>query len=307
MSAHRTTVAIPLHASAEHLEVVAGNVERLRLVADVVVSDATGVDDTLARLRERLGEDAATWRGPDPAGAGWVAHCNLLLAEARTEFFAWLPHDDEADADWVLAGEAALDAHPDAVAATGRVEPIGEVPGAPGFAMPDELGSPDAEARVRAGLQALSEGDGSALTVLFHGVLRRALTPALPLTEGDAWADTPWALEALVAGPVVRTDSTYRKSWDPGTASALWSPLERTEGFRDGAWVAAIRGLAPEARARVLAAAWETEARRLIASRDDFGERLELSRQEHEAVLASRTWRWGRSLAHVLRLGRPAR
>jgi hypothetical protein len=84
---HRTTVAIPLHASARWFDVIGANLDRLAGHARLVVSDPTGLDDTLSRLRiGREHVDGIEWRTTATA-PGWVAHCNALLAEATTEYF----------------------------------------------------------------------------------------------------------------------------------------------------------------------------------------------------------------------------
>ena len=86
----RTTVSIPLHASATWIDTVVEDVRQLAPVARVVVSDATGLDDALDRVRaavaESAGADDVVWLGPRPLEPGWVAHANDLLARATTDY-----------------------------------------------------------------------------------------------------------------------------------------------------------------------------------------------------------------------------
>ena len=95
----RTTVLIPLHRSEPWFEVVSRNLRTLAPVANLVVSDATGSDDTWERLRARHADLPITWLGTRPLEPGWVAHCNDLLARTDTELAMWLPHDDDLTAD----------------------------------------------------------------------------------------------------------------------------------------------------------------------------------------------------------------
>src|SRR5690606_37549572 len=106
---------------------VAGNIRRLPGRAAITVSDATGDDDALEILPEKLGAiDGIDWIGPRKIAPGWVSHCNDLLERAREQYFAWLPHDDEIGADWVADAEETLEALPDAVLAFGPIVPVSE-------------------------------------------------------------------------------------------------------------------------------------------------------------------------------------
>ncbi len=261
----RTTVLVPLHASGAWEEVVAGNLTRLTGHADLVVSDATGVDDTLDRLRRRFGErPGIAWLGPRPLRSGWVAHCNDLLARTRTELVTWLPHDDEVDADWVRLGEQALDAHPDAVLALGRLRSV-DRPGAAPLAYdphPPFQGS-DPVDRMLAALEVALRGDASPLGAAFRGVFRP--DRAVPLPDTDAagsWADVLWAVEMLTLGPFAPTDAVYRKRWYAGNTHGTWRSARRDPAFRAELLPRALAGLPAQTRSRVLATAWAQDAAR---------------------------------------------
>ncbi len=191
----RTTVSIPLHASAPWVDVVVGNVERLAGVARVVVSDATGADDALERVRDAVGtRPGVEFLGPRSLAAGWVAHSNDLLSRASTPYVMWLPHDDDIDADWVVAAERELDAHPDAVLAVGAVGSVvdrdGMVEHSGRIELDPRLTGGDAGTRMLAGGLEWLGGRGCPLGLLFRSVARREAAVPLPTTPRMARGPT---------------------------------------------------------------------------------------------------------------------
>ncbi len=61
-----TAIGIPLHASAQWRDSIAETIERLGGVAQIVVSDATLLDDTLDRLQKEFAVvDGIAWRRHD--------------------------------------------------------------------------------------------------------------------------------------------------------------------------------------------------------------------------------------------------
>ena len=274
---HHTTVAIPLHASARWFEVIDANLTRLAGHAQVVVSDPTGLDDTLVRLKARHAHvDGITWRTTTTA-AGWVAHCNALLAEATTEYFMWLPHDDEIGPEWVYLAEQELQRDPNAMLTVGVIVPVGagvEFPFNPAFTLSDP------EERVAAALADLVTGRARTLGLLYRAVFRRAGASPLPETE---YADVPWAIAMLATGHAVQIDAPYRKRWHPTSVSASWSPMLVLPGFRSTHIADAVSRVGARAPA-LLAHAWESEITP-IATR-----RAELAVELH-AIRSSRSWR----------------
>jgi hypothetical protein len=281
---HRTTVAIPLHASARWFEVVDANLERLAGQAHLVVSDPTGLDDTLARLRAKWEHvDGIEWRTA-PTAPGWVAHCNALLAEATTEFFMWLPHDDEIGPEWIVEAERVLQRDTSVILAVGEITPV---EGGVEFPFNEAFASTDREARVAAALADLVRGRAVTLGLLFRSVFRRVDASGLPDSE---WADVPWAIAMLASGGVAQMDAVYRKRWHPSSVSAQWSPMLVAPGFRSMQIARAVSRLGASAP-DLLARAWEDEVTPMVARGAALDAKLAALEVELTALRRTRSWR----------------
>lgn len=303
-TAHRTTVAIPLHASARWFEVIDANLARLAGHAHLVVSDPTGLDDTLARLRARHEQvDGIEWR-TTPTAPGWVGHCNALLAEATTEFFMWLSHDDDVGADWIRESEAALDADPTAVLAIGLTEAVG--PGGPirDMAIDPRTGHPDPAHRLGAVADIWVDGDTSTLGVAFRGVFRRAAAPPLPqLDDVGSWADLVWAGSFVKRGRFVTVPARYLKRYHDANTHATWAAVRQDAVLRQVLLPDLLDTVPTSIALTTLGTVWERERRRLDAE-------LAAARHqtmEREAALAeeftsSRSWRLTRPVRGLSRL-----
>jgi hypothetical protein len=280
---HRTTVAIPLHASARWFEVVDANLGRLVGHAHLVVSDPTGLDDTLARLRAKWEHvEGIEWRTTATA-SGWVAHCNALLAEATTEYFMWLPHDDEIGPEWVVDAQRVLDGDPGVILAVGDVAAVEA-----GVELPfnGTFASTDRDARVAAALADLVHGRATTLGLLFRSVFRRINASDLPQSE---WADVPWAIAMLASGRVEKMDAVYRKRWHPTSVSAQWSPMLVSPGFRSRQIARAVARLGANAP-EVLARAWEDEVTPMVARGAALEADVAALEAELTALRRTRSW-----------------
>jgi hypothetical protein len=256
---------VPLHRSAEWFDVVVGNVERLAPVASVVLSDATGEDDTLERLRRTFsGLDRVTFLGPRAVESGWVAHSNDLAARAVTPYAMWLPHDDEIDASWITESEEVLDARPEVVATLGDVTGIYEPGGKPSYwthvLEPGFTSTIDVDRCVSAVRTAVM-GDASNLGALFRVVFRTNSVPLLPRSlERDEWADVLWAVRLLTLGPISRLPSArYRKRFYAGNTHGTWRDIRSVQTFRSRDILDALAGLRPAEALRVVAEVWSEE------------------------------------------------
>lgn len=280
----RTTVLIPLHRSAAWTEVVSGNVERLAGVARVVVSDATGRDDTLEVLRARR-PGHVEFVGPRSLRPGWTAHCDDLVERVGTDYVMWLPHDDEIGADWVRDAEFALDANPDAVLACGPIRPIGE----PGPALDVDPGLTERQTAERAGrvLDLVRAEDWGAFGLLFRGVFRR--TQATPLDAGDedAWADVLWGIRMALRGPIAAIPAQYGKRWYAESTHATWSAPDLARS----AWAADLAAALDDVPVAVLRRGFADAATDAVVARRNASD-LTVARHEIEELRASTSWRW---------------
>lgn len=305
----RTRVAIPLHRSRPWLDNIAANVRRLAGHAAVTISDATGEDDSLALLQVELASlPGLAWLGPRSIERGWVSHCNDLLERSAEEFFAWLPHDDEIDADWVTRGESRLDAIPDAVLALGTMEPVHE-PGVTVGGMRIEPFPPfsasDKTARVQRALEECLLGDTSLLGAAFRGVIRRTLAAPLPRTGDDGeWSDVLWAVRMLTRGPFVAIPSAYGKRWHPASTHASWGDARQRVELRTRWLSVALRDLDPAERESFLTAAWAAES---AALQDELTSTSSAASGLRVDFEGSRSWRLTSPLRHLTSLVRRRR
>jgi len=269
----RTTILIPLHASARWREVVAGNIERLAPHAKILISDATGLDDSLDWLRARFGGlSHIEWLGPRKNAVGWVAHCNDLLGRVTTEFAMWLPHDDDADADWIVSAERALDAEKDAVLAIGKTSRIrmenGETPTGFLIELHKPFTSPDMSERVREAILISLKKDRRALWTAFHGVFRSKQAVPLPETGDGIKADILWAISMLAIGRFVPTEAIFRKRLHADNTSSLWPSLPIDRNWRAVALPQALAHLPDDMRVKLIAERWAFEVETLSRQLD---------------------------------------
>lgn len=82
---------------------------------DVVISDNASTDRTADICRDAASGDRRIRYSRNERNLGAAANYNLLVREARGEYFKWSPHDDLLDRACIERTMAGLDAHPDAV------------------------------------------------------------------------------------------------------------------------------------------------------------------------------------------------
>ena len=195
--------------------------ERLVGNARLIVSDATGDDDTLVRLRGRFGEvEGLTWLGSRPGVVGWVDHCNDIATRSATPYLMWLPHDDEIDVDYLDACRTALHADPGLGAAVGTVV---SVPG-PGLQERSQPSVPPMPVVKRYALPAHAYLAEWNLGLLFRALVRRSAWRPLPHTvAADEWADMVWGYGLALDWPIREIGgATYRKRYHRASAHASW-------------------------------------------------------------------------------------
>ena len=220
MSDPDVTVLVPLHRSAPFVPVVEGNLRRLAGRCRLVVSDAEGVDASLARLRQAVGDREVTWLGPRPIPSGWIGHYNDLLSSVTTPYFMWLPHDDEIDPSYLESCRAALEQQPGAIAATGVIDCI-EGPGL--FEVEQHPLPPPVP-----GESWRSEANRLLfrwnLGIAFRAVFRTAAVLPISATNADSeWADIVWLYGVGLDGAIVQVEAArYRKRFYDTSTHATW-------------------------------------------------------------------------------------
>src|SRR5215510_3322359 len=165
------SVGIPLYRSRGFLEIIIQNIEAIGYTnVEIIISDQHLLDDTLEVLRERFGSDARFRFLEGNDGLNWVENYNLLLRRSTGKYFLWMAHDDSFPSNYIGELVSALEEHPDAVLAFGRVEQIsldGFLPTFP-FSPPPIL--PDEHWSICCSLRVLTLWQ---LWIAFRGVVRR--------------------------------------------------------------------------------------------------------------------------------------
>lgn len=229
----RLTIAIPLHGAERWIDTVIANVGRAPASCRVVISDASGVDDAVERLDRIFADDERVSVVKRDTTLDWIAHANLLLDEASTEYFCWLPQDDLVSTQgyFELLVEA-LDENPDQVLAFPTVmrriskgmfrrrelEPAA-------FRPPPDLpaGQPVEAAAVRL-LQHWNLG------LAWRGVFRTARARQIPSTS--FCPDVLWSFSMVLAGGLVWVpEALYLKRFHRGSAhrSMDWEGMETAQ------------------------------------------------------------------------------
>ena len=237
----KLTIAIPLHGAERWLEGIAANVSKAPEWSRVVISDASGLDDSAERLSALLATDPGVSVVKRPRHLDWVSHCNLLLAEAETEFFCWLPQDDLVLSDDYF--ERLVDLlrdDPEAVLALPNVHAVfgrGRIRRRPEFISRLVGSTGSAPLRFRAAEPEALFGSRR-LGIPWRGIFRRERSRPMPPIEVGTSSDVVWIFSMLLSGDLVEaTDALYLKRWHRESAtyrmggSSLESigPLLRTE------------------------------------------------------------------------------
>lgn len=96
MTGPLVSVGIPLYRSRQFLDSLRENCAALAAERDIeiIISDRHGLDDALDILQSEWGHDRRFRFLKARDRVDWVEHMNLLMREARGEYFRWMPHDD---------------------------------------------------------------------------------------------------------------------------------------------------------------------------------------------------------------------
>jgi len=223
----KVTVAVPLYRSARFLSIVTETLRSLDYPnLEFLISDRHQEDDAIERLRGTFSTDPRFRFLIARDQLDWVAHYNLLLAEASGHYFVWVSHDDSYSSDFVRKLVEALERNPDAILAYARVERIsmsGERLTKVKPKIPDSGRRPGPLTAYRI---ALSGGQQ------FHGVFRRKW-----LVERKLWirptihniaADMLWVFTLGLIGRTLYVEHcTYWKRYHELNTHKTWGSIMR--------------------------------------------------------------------------------
>lgn len=205
------------------MEGIKDTVDKAPPWSSIVISDASLLDDSADRLADSFRGDRRVSVLKRDRTLGWRGHADLLLGEADTEFFCWMPQDDLVfPGDYFEMLVSALDRNPERALAfpvvykrvtMGRlvrreIDPVPFLP-SPG-ALGD--GPPESEA-----LEMLRTWN---IAMAWRGVFRRDLARPTPPTE-DA-ADLIWTFSIALSGNFIEVpDARYLKRVHRGSAHRM--------------------------------------------------------------------------------------
>jgi len=127
MAAAVATIAIPSYNQGRFLEQTLTSLFEQELPIEVIVADAGSTDNSL-QVIERFADRLAGWRShPDD---GQAAAINESIAQGHAPYVGWLNSDDRLMPGAIARLVAALEQHPDAPAAYGKVWNYVEATGA---------------------------------------------------------------------------------------------------------------------------------------------------------------------------------
>lgn len=221
----RLTIAIPIHRAERWVPGIIENVGKAPAWSQVVISDASGLDDSAARLEELLAGSLNVKVVTRGEQLDWVAHCNLLLEESRTDFFCWLPQDDILVSDRYFESLVeALDKDPGVAVALPAVFSVhgrGRLRRRPEFLV-----------RRRSVLRVERDGGGvdfsvaarpmGSLGLIWKGTFRRSMARSMPVVRQGTSSDVAWAFSMALAGGIVEVpDAIYLKRLHRQSATYL--------------------------------------------------------------------------------------
>jgi len=227
LSCPKVTVAVPLYCSAPFLSIAT---ETLRSQdypnLEFLISDRHGADDTIERLRDTFSADPRFRFLVADDQLDWVAHYNLLLAEASGSYFVWVSHDDSYSNDFVTKLVEALERNPDAILAYARVERINMSGERLTKIKPKIPGRSWGPGPLTAYRIALSGGQQ------FHGVFRRKWLVDRKLwirpTRHNIAADMLWVFTLATIGRTLYVqDCTYWKRYHERNTHKTWDSVMR--------------------------------------------------------------------------------
>jgi hypothetical protein len=221
MDLSNVTIAIPMHRSLKHKSIILGNVERLFGHCKIILSDCTE-EDSLFKDLEIQFRNVKNVRtiGKRNVGIGWLPHWNDLMNEVETDFFMWLPHDDEIDLDWVSANLQNLVDNPQFAGSFGLLEQILE--DGSRKEIWDRFPTLTHSNRKYRANQLI---DNWNLGIAVRAVWDKSKVLPFLLTQDPIheWGDVIWVYGILLEHPISQISTvSYRKRWYAGSASTFF-------------------------------------------------------------------------------------
>jgi hypothetical protein len=210
-----------MHRSLKHKSIILGNVERLFGHCKIILSDCTE-EDSLFKDLEIQFRNVKNVRtiGKRNVGIGWLPHWNDLMNEVETDFFMWLPHDDEIDLDWVSANLQNLVDNPQFAGSFGLLEQILE--DGSRKEIWDRFPTLTHSNRKYRANQLI---DNWNLGIAVRAVWDKSKVLPFLLTQDPIheWGDVIWVYGILLEHPISQISTvSYRKRWYAGSASTFF-------------------------------------------------------------------------------------
>jgi glycosyltransferase involved in cell wall biosynthesis len=219
------SVGIPLYRSRRFLEIIVENIEAIEYAnVEIIISDRHLFDDTLEVLEDRYGSDPRFRFLAANDNLDWVENFNLLLRQSTGKYFLSMAHDDSFPSDYIGTLVSALEAHPDAILAFGKVEQISLDGFLPAFPFSPPPFSRDEAWTLASALRALTLWH---LWIAFRGVVRREAVEKSNLyvrpTYRNIRADIYWVFGLSLKGRLCFVPSCHcAKRFYESSTGAGW-------------------------------------------------------------------------------------
>jgi glycosyltransferase involved in cell wall biosynthesis len=219
------SVGIPLYRSLRFLDIIVTNIDAIEYEnVEFIVSDRHLLDDTLALLKQKYAADHRFRFLSGTDQLNWVEHFNLILRHSTGKYSLWMGHDDSYPPNYIPDLVSALETHPDAVLAFGRVEQVsldGFLPTFPFVPPPIDLRE---EWSIATSLRLLTLWQ---LWIAFRGVVRTEVIEESNLyirqTYQNVRADIYWVFALGLKGRLYYVPSCYcTKRFHRSSGGAGW-------------------------------------------------------------------------------------
>lgn len=223
------TVLIPLHKGNEFKDVVHRNLQRLYQHCRFIVSDATEQDALLAELMSEFRERSdIKFVGRRDLASGWLPHYNDLLGLVDTEFFMWLPQDDEVHPSYLSLNVLNLERRQSLIGSFGTIVSLRHnLEARVDFPPMPKLPKAHLNRRANYFLENWNHLGVPIRAVFRTARVRPLLSTNLPNHE---WADMVWVYGVLLDGEIAQVqEALYYKRFYPGSTHNKWRPLDMQE------------------------------------------------------------------------------